>query len=115
MIALLTGWGLSQRGAKLVAYLALPLLVLALLWLAVTSYGKARYNAGVDDTDRAWQAASDRLKEKAIHSSETADQAAAKIEQMHSAEVALEKEKIDAAIAAGDSPFNVLFPSEKDR
>lgn len=111
MIALLTGWGLSQRVAKLLGYIGLPLLVLALLWGALTWYGNARYNAGRSDEERAWQEASDRLKEKAIHSAETADEAATKVEELHSVEVALEKEKIDAAIAAGDSPFNVLFPS----
>lgn len=112
MIALLTGWGLSQRVAKLVGYVALPLLVLALLWGALAWYGKARYNAGVADTDRAWQAASDRLKAKAVTSATSADKAAAVSEAQHAAEVALEKEKIDAAIASGDSPFNVMFPAE---
>lgn len=114
MIALLTGWGLSARLAKIIGYIGIPLLVLALLWGALAWYGNARYNAGRADEERAWQEASDRLKEKAIRSAESADEAAAELEQLHSVEVALEKEKIDAAIAAGDSPFNVLFP-EQDR
>ncbi len=112
MIAILTGWGLSSRLAKIVGYIGVPLLVIALLWGALAWYGKARYNAGRADEELAWQQASDRLKEQAIHSAETAEEAAAEVEQLHSVEVALEKEKIRAAVAAGDSPFNVLFPSD---
>jgi hypothetical protein len=115
MMALLTSWGLSRRAAKLVGYIALPLLILALLWGALTWYGKARYNAGRADEEQAWQEASDRLKAKAIHAAGSADEAAAVLEHQHTAEVALEKEKLDAAAASGDSAFNVLFPEQADR
>lgn len=109
MLALLMGWGLSSRAAKAVAYVAVPLAVIALLWLGLHLYGNSRYNAGVHDTDAKWQEASDRLKAQAAQSATRADDAAAERLGQFKQQVEDEKEAMDAAASNGSSVFDVLF------
>lgn len=47
MIGFLLRLGLPGWGAKLLGYVAVPLIAAGLLYLAVTAYGSARYDAGV--------------------------------------------------------------------
>lgn len=110
MIALLVGWGLSERAAKIVAYLVLPLLVLAAFYLALDAYGDARYREGRVVEAEAWKEAEREMLRKAAVATEEADREALGRALEYSAQVAEEKEKIDAAIADGTSPFDVLFP-----
>lgn len=88
--------------------LGTAILVAALAW-AVMAWGQARYDAGVSDTDAKWVEAGRRLEAQARSAGRAADTREADRIKDHAAEVAEEKEKIDAAIAAGDSPLDVLF------
>lgn len=72
-------------------------------------YGNARYKAGVSDTDKLWQEASERLTEKASHATEESNREAAERAADYAEQVAIEKEKIDDAVKNGDSPIDVLF------
>ncbi len=72
-------------------------------------YGHARYQDGVSDTDARWKAAGERLAKRAEKSALGADKREADRIEDHAAEVAAEKERIDEAVAAGDSPLDVLF------
>jgi hypothetical protein len=112
VIGLLTGWGLSAKAAKLVAYVALPLLLLVAFYLLLDAYGDARYDAGKSDENAAWVAAQDKLLADAAKSTETANKEDLTRQLEQAAKVQEEKEKIDAAIADGSSPFDVLFASE---
>jgi hypothetical protein len=109
MIALLLKLGLSEKAAKLVAYIAIPLLILAAFYLSLDAYGDSRYREGQSDADKAWQEASDRLIAKSQKAATKADTAAAARAADYAARVEEEKEKIDEAIAEGSSPLDVLF------
>lgn len=111
MIALLMKLGLSDRIAKLVAYIGIPLLILAAFYFALDAYGDSRFEAGEKHADAKWQEASDKLIEKSLDAGTKADKAEAARIATHTAEVAEEKEKIDEAVAHGSSPLDVLFPS----
>lgn len=110
MIATLMGWGLSPRAAKLIAYVAVPLIVLAAFLLVIKLYGNARYDAGHADADKEWQEASNRLIEKAQESATKADTKAAARAADFAAKQEDEKEKVHEALEEGRSPFDALFP-----
>lgn len=112
MITFLTGLGASQGIAKAIAYVGVPLLILAALWWALDSYGDRRYAAGHADADKEWQEASDRLIEKAQKAETKADTAAAERAADFAARQEDEKEKIHEAVAEGSSPLDVLFGSD---
>jgi hypothetical protein len=109
MITLLMKLGLAEKTAKLVAYIAIPLLILGAFYLALDAYGDARYGKGKSDTDAAWKAASDKTVAKAATEGRKADQMAGARAIEYAAKVEEEKEKIDAAIEDGSSPLDVLF------
>jgi len=111
MIALLTGWGLSKTAAKLIAYVGIPLLILIAFYFTLDAYGDSRYREGKKDEEAAWKIAHERLLADAAQAEGVADTEALSQELAHAAEVEEEKEKVDAAIADGSSPFDVLFPS----
>ena len=112
MIALLLRLGLSEKIAKLVAYIGIPLLILFAFYLALDAYGDARFDAGKDQADRAWQAAADLVEadsqDAAADANVPADQRAAD----WAARVEEEKALIDAKIHEGGDPFDVLFPAD---
>lgn len=83
-------------------------LLLLLVW-AVLAWGQSRYDAGVQDADAKWEEAAERLQDKALESASEADRNEAERQGDHMAQVAEEREKIDEAVAAGDSPLDVLF------
>lgn len=92
------------------AWIALAVAVaLFLAYRALDAYGDRQYQAGKDDADKAWKAASDKLIDKAQESGKKADVAAAARTADYAAKVEDEKEKIDEAIADGSSPFDVMF------
>ena len=111
MIALLTGWGLGPRLARLIAYVGLPLLLLVGVGLALDAWGDGRYRAGRADEKAAWKAASDTLIQKAATSASAADRKAAAQTVEFAAQQQHEKERIDAAIENGASPMDALFPA----
>ena len=78
--------------------------VVGVLW-----YGHARYQDGVADADARWVAAGERLAKQAEKAGTVADRREAERIEDHAAAVAAEKERIDEAVAAGDSPLDVLF------
>lgn len=109
MISVLMGLGLGKRVAQVIAYVAVPLLVLALLYWALDSYGDRRYRDGVETTDAKWEEAGRRLKAQAARSATKADDAAAVRLDRFEAQVAKEQEKLDEAERNGTSPLDVLF------
>jgi hypothetical protein len=112
MITMLMGWGLSARAAKLVAYVAVPLLILLAFYLVLDAYGDSREQAGKDKADAAWIEAGRRLEQKAADAGAKADEKAGHREAEHQAELQKEKEKVDAAMAEGSSPLDVLFGTD---
>lgn len=76
---------------------------------ALTAYGHARYNAGKKDADAAWVAAGNKLVAEAQNSASKADKAQAAAAADFAAKQEAEKEKISAAQASGNSPFDVMF------
>lgn len=112
MIGLLTGLGASQGVAKAIAYVGVPLLILAALWFALDSYGDSRYADGHADADKEWREASERLIEKSQAAGTKADKAAAARHADFAAKQEDEKEAIHAALEEGSSPLDALFPGE---
>jgi hypothetical protein len=71
MIGLLLGWGLPKWGAKLVAYVGVPALIIGAIWF----YGHTRHNAGYAqaEIDQAARIAAD--KQAQTERERTADEA----------------------------------------
>jgi hypothetical protein len=111
MIATLMGWGLTSRAAKLIAYVAIPLLVVLIIWMSINAYGNARFDAGEKAADAKWEEASRKLQEKNLKAQGVADEKAEARAEEYVARAADEKERIDNAVQNGTSPFDVLFPS----
>lgn len=112
MIALLLKLGLSDKVAKLVAYVGIPLLILFAFYMALDAYGDARFDAGKDQADRAWQAAADLVEADSQDAAEAADVPADQRAADWAARVEEEKALIDAKIHEGGDPFDVLFPAD---
>jgi len=87
----------------------LMILAAIALLIAVLAWGQSRYDAGVEDTDAKWKAAGEKLARQARAAATEADRREARRIEDHQARVAEEREKIDEAVAAGDSPLDVLF------
>ena len=115
MIALLLKLGLTERIAKIVAYIGLPLLAILLAFAALNAYGNSRYDAGRADEVAAWQAAQDKLLQQAAEAADEAGQDHLSRAVDYAQTLQYEKEEIDAAIDSGASPFDVLFPSGLSR
>jgi membrane protein involved in colicin uptake len=111
MITMLMGFGLSSRIAKLIAYVAIPLLILAAFVAVILLYGNAREKAGHAKADAEWQAASDKLVQDAAKAGTKADAKAAARAADFAAKQENEKERIHDALEEGRSPFDELFPA----
>lgn len=85
------------------------LFLLLAFYLALDAYGDSRFDAGKAQADAEWKAAEAALLEKAANARTEADKRAAANAAEYAAKVQDEKEKIDAAISEGSSPFDVLF------
>lgn len=109
MIGMLMGLGLGKTVAKLIAYVAVPLLVVGIIWFALDRYGDKRYAAGVADTDAKWEEASAKLKEAAAQSATKADDAAVKRLEEHVAQAEEDAAAVEKAKAEGRSPLDALF------
>lgn len=109
MITLLMKLGLSSRVASLIAYVAVPLLILGAFYLALDAYGDSRYREGEAHADEAWKDASDKLVEDAARAGAKADKNAAGRAADFAAKQEDEKERIDAAIEHGTSPLDAIF------
>lgn len=95
------------------AWVALGAILLVLaFYLMLDAYGDSRYREGKKDADKAWQDASNKLIQKSQDAGTKADRAAAARQADFAAKVEDEKEKIDAAVAQGSSPLDVLFNSD---
>lgn len=103
-----TPFNLLTRQGWIVGGVAAFLLIGALLW-AVLAWGQSRYDAGEADADARWFEASRKLEQEARQAGSAADRGEAKRIKDHTAQVAVEKEKIDEAVAEGSSPLDVLF------
>lgn len=112
MIALLLKLGMSERLAKIFAYMFLPILIVVLFYIALDAYGDARFDAGKDQADRAWQAAADLVEADSQDAAEAADVPADQRAADWAARVEEEKALIDAKIHEGGDPFDVLFPAD---
>lgn len=110
LVGLLLKLGASEKLAKAIAFVAIPLLIAFLLWRLIDGYGDRREQEGVDRTVAAYKAASDRLRAQAARSAGLADDAAAARTAAHTNQVEQEVERINEAELAGDSPLDVLFP-----
>lgn len=111
MIGLLMGFGLGKRAAQIIAYVAVPLLVLVAFYIALDAYGDSRFREGRQVENAAWKTAQDKLLAQAAQATTKADKIALAVTLEHAAKVEEEKEKVDEAIANGGSPLDVLFPS----
>lgn len=98
---------LSPRGWMFVGG---ALLVFLVVWW-ILAWGQSRYDAGVEDTDAKWVAASERLKAQAEESAAGADENEVERVEDHNDRLAAEREKIDEAVSQGRSPLDGLFPS----
>lgn len=81
-------------------------------YFALDAYGDRQYAKGRSDEERAWKEASDKLIEKAQKAEVKADKAAAARAADYAVKVEDEKEKVDAALDEGSSPFDVLFGTD---
>lgn len=111
MIGMLMGLGLGKRAAQIVGYVVVPLLILGAFYLALDAYGDARYDAGKDKADQEWRAAAEELAAQSALAAGAADEAADARAAAFGERLEEEKEKIDAAIADGGDPIDVLFPA----
>jgi hypothetical protein len=109
MITMIMGLGLGKRAAQLIAYVAVPALILLGLYLALDAYGDSRFRAGRAVEAQLYKKASDKLIEQAANARTGANSASTARVLTHVAQVEEEKEKIDDAIANGTSPLDVLF------
>lgn len=110
MIGILMRLGLGKRAAQLVAFVAIPLLILGLFYLALDAYGDARADAREAEVDKAWADAAVKLQQESAASAGVATGLADKRAEKYAERLAAEKEKIDDAIATGADPIDVLFP-----
>lgn len=110
IVAALIARGAAPWLAKLVAYVVLPLALIAAAALALDAWGDGRYRAGKADEAAAWKAANDQLIAKAATAGDIATRNEVPRLVEHAAQVEHEKGLIDAAIQNGASPVDALFP-----
>lgn len=109
MISMLMGLGMSEKIAKLVGFVAVPLLILGAFYLVLDAYGDSKYQQGKDKADQEWKLAEQREIDRVAKAGKKADILEANRLADHAEKVAAEKEKIDATVAEGGDPFDVLF------
>ena len=90
-----------------------PIVVGALLIMAVVMWGNGKYRDGKRDgtyeTDQKWLAASEQLKKDAAASATKADDRAVKRLEEHVAQAQEDQEALDEANRNGTSPLDALF------
>ena len=86
--------------------------LLLAFYFMLDAYGDSRFREGKQTADAAWEAAHNKLIQDAANARGKADANAAARQAEFAAKVEDEKEKIDAAIADGSSPFDVMFGAE---
>lgn len=111
MIALLVRLGLSDKVAKLVAYVGIPLLILGAFYLTLDAYGDAKFDAGKDQADKEWKAAADLVDAQSQGAADAADIPADQRAADWAARVEQEKARLNETINEGGDPFDVLFPA----
>jgi hypothetical protein len=114
-MTLLIGWAaklVGERFARPFVFIIGLLLVIGAFYIALDAYGDSRFREGRAVENKAWKDAQDRLLKQAAESATAADKKALAATVEHAAKVEEEKEKVDAAIADGSSPFDVLFGAD---
>lgn len=111
IVSALVARGVAPVLAKIFTYVVLPLVLIGAAWFALDAWGDSRYRAGVDATDAAWKAASDKALKDAVAAGAVATKNELGRLIEHQAKVEDEKEAIDAALANGTSPVDALFPA----
>jgi hypothetical protein len=90
-----------------------PVVAIALLIGGVMAWGHSKYNAGhkagVEETDAAYKAASDKLKaDAAVSATKADDKAVARLED-YQAQAKDDQAAVDKAKEEGRSPLDALF------
>lgn len=98
MIATLMGWGLSSRIAKLVAYVAVPLLILAVIGGGIWFLRHDAYKDGQRDERAAWELKAAEMKALAEKLQRKADQLRQTAEELDQARIARNRQEIDNAL-----------------
>lgn len=99
----------GEGAAKLISYVLLPLIILALLWWAASSYVDGKMDEREDEVRTEYREATEQLKRDAAQSATKADDAAAVRLEEHLNHALEEKERLDEAERTGSSPIDVLF------
>lgn len=90
-----------------------PIVLFLAIVAGVMAWGNSKYNAGYKagetETDDKWQAASDKMKERAAETATKADDAAVARLEEHVAQAEEDKERVDEATRNGTSPLDALF------
>lgn len=81
------------------------------IYFAIHAYGKARYDAGVSDTDAQWHAAAEKLAKASHVAAGAAEDKAERRAEVYAIRLEEEKEEIEDALAQGADPVDVLFPT----
>lgn len=96
------------------AWIGLAVVMAALaFYLLLDAYGDSRYREGKSAADKAWQQASDKLIQDAAKAGAKADTKAAARAADFAAKQEDEKQRIDAAVKDGSSPFDAIFGESK--
>ena len=111
MIALLAlRLGLQRRTVAIGLWVMATIIILASIYLAMDAYGDARYDAGREDADAEWKAASERLEEQSRNAATDAEREAVAREREYLERLEAERNAIDETVERGGDPFDVLFP-----
>ncbi|MBO9624182.1 MAG: hypothetical protein J7500_15850 [Sphingomonas sp.] len=110
MTAFLTSLLGNEKLARAATRILIALALIGAVLIALKLYGDSRFKAGRETENAAWHAASEKLIQQAATSAKDADKAEVARVLDHTAKVEKEKERIDAAIENGSSPFDALFP-----
>lgn len=93
---------------KLPDLIGIALLALAAVF-GILRYGAAKFDAGEAHADAKWEAAAKKLEAESEGAADAANKPADQREVVYAETLKAEKEKIDEAIAAGQSPADALF------
>lgn len=99
MIATLMGWGLGARAAKLVAYVAIPLLILAVIGGGIWFLRHDAYSDGKRDERAAWELKAAEMKALAEKLQRKADQLRQAAEQADRTRIATNRQEVDNAVS----------------
>lgn len=97
MIATLMGWGIGSRAAKLIAYVGIPLLILAAIAGSVWFLRHDAYKDGQRDERAAWELKAAEMKALAEKLQRKADQLRQTAEQADRSRIATNRKEVDDA------------------